>query len=114
MVIAAHDYICSVCLNITNEPTDPSSTEARAIISFQNRQMIYTLLTTSWTDDMIKHMSKYLEVHGRDGIVQYYCFLQHFEGTTTEDIIEATLLLIPDKMQLHVFNGNVTNYTSSI
>ena len=76
--------------------------------------MIYTVLTTSWTDDMIKHMSKYLEVHGRDGIVLYYCFLQHFEGTTTEDIIEATLLLVPDKMQLDLFDGNVTNYTTSI
>ena len=49
-----------------------------------------------------------------NGIVLYYCFLQHFEGTTTEDIIKATLLLVPDKMQLDLFDGNVTSNTTSI
>jgi hypothetical protein len=113
-VTAARDYIRGVVKTISLPPTDPTSIEALATVSFQNRQMIYTLLTNSWTVDMKAIMSKYLETHGRDGVVLYYCFLKHFAGTTTEHLIEAYQMLTENRMQLDAFQGKVPVFTDFI
>jgi hypothetical protein len=113
-VSAARDYVRLIVNGISTVPTDPNSIEAFATVSFQNRQMIYTLLTSSWTIDMKSIMSKYLEIHGRDGVVLYYCFLKHFAGTTTEHLIEAFQMLTESRMQLDAFQGKVTDFTNFI
>jgi hypothetical protein len=50
--------------------------------------------------DMEAVMQKYHEIHGQDGVVLCFCFLHHFAGTTTENIIEAYSLLSESKVKL--------------
>lgn len=34
-------------------------------------------------------MQRYHEAHAKDNVILRYCFLKHFAGTSTENIIEA-------------------------
>jgi hypothetical protein len=75
-------------------------------VSFHNRQWIYVLLMTVWTSTMKTIMLRYQELHDNDGIVHWYCFLQHFAGTTIENLVEAYSQLSETKLQVHLFLDN--------
>jgi hypothetical protein len=59
-------------------------------------------------------MQRYLEFHDYDGVVLYYCFLKHFAGTNVENLIEAYQGLTETKLQLHLFQNNVPNFTNAV
>jgi hypothetical protein len=65
------------------------SKEAEHLVSYQNRQWLYDLFMNSWSASMTSTMSKYLESHDGDGVVLLYCFILHFAGASTENIIQA-------------------------
>lgn len=87
---------------------------AKKLVSFQNCQWIYILLQMICTAHMKTIMSRYQELHEQDGIILWFCFLQHFAGTTTENLIEAYSQLSENKMQLSHFHGNILNFTNAI
>jgi hypothetical protein len=87
---------------------------SKQLVSFQNREWIYTLLMTVWTSNMKAIMQPYEELHDQDGIVLWFCFLTHFAGTTTENLIEAYSHLTETKIQLSKFNNNVLQFTNFI
>jgi hypothetical protein len=99
-----------------SSPPDPVKMPlaSKQLVSFQNRQWIYTLLQTIWTPNMKTIMLHYQELHDQDGVVLWFCFLKHFAGTTTENLIEAYSQLTASKLQLANFNGNVLQFTNSI
>jgi len=100
----------------TNLHTKPKagSIESEHLTSFQNRMWIYDLLLSSWTENMLSIMSKYLENHDGDGVVLYYCFLKHFAGATKANIIAAYAELTEAKVQLHLYNNNVSAFTNAV
>ena len=101
------------CVNqMTVLPSDPLSLDALALVSYQNRQCIYTMLVGAWSDEVKIIMSKYLEVHQNDGVTLFFLFCQHYAGTTTEHLIEAYSQLTEFKVQLPLFNGDVTKFTA--
>jgi len=59
-------------------------------------------------------MSKYQELHDNDGIVLWFFFLQHFAGTTKENIIEAYSQLSETKLLLSLFNNHILSITNAI
>jgi hypothetical protein len=59
-------------------------------------------------------MSKYQELHDNNGIILWFCFLQHFAGTTTENLIEAYSQLSESKLHLSNFNNNILSFTKAI
>jgi len=63
---------------------------------------------------MLSLMSKYLENHDGDGVVLFYCFLKHFTGATKGNIIAAYAELTEAKVQLHLFNNNVSAFTNAV
>jgi len=63
---------------------------------------------------MLSLMSKYLENHDGDGVVLFYCFLKHFAGATKANIIAAYAELTEAKVQLHLFNNNVSTFTNAV
>jgi hypothetical protein len=63
---------------------------------------------------MLSIMSKYLENHDSDGVVLYYCFLKHFTGATKADIIAAYTELTEAKVQLHLYNNDVSAFTNAV
>jgi hypothetical protein len=73
---------------------------SKQLVSYQNREWIYTLLMTLWTSNMKAIMQCYEELHDQDGVVLWFCFLTHFAGTTTENLIEAYSHLTETKIQL--------------
>jgi hypothetical protein len=73
---------------------------SQQLVSFQNRQWLYTLLQNVWSTNMKTTMSRYQELHDQDGVVLWYCFLTHFAGTTTENLIIAYSQLSETKLQL--------------
>jgi hypothetical protein len=56
----------------------------------------------------------YQELHDNDGVVLWYCFLQHFAGTTKENLIEACSQLSETKLQLHLFQDNILKFTNAV
>jgi hypothetical protein len=56
----------------------------------------------------------YQEFHGQDGVVLWFCFLQHFSGTTVENLIDAYSQLSESKVQLSLFQENVLSFTNAI
>lgn len=44
----------------------------------------------------------------------WFCFLQHFSGTTIGYLIEAYSQLSEMKLQLHLFQDNVLNFMNAI
>jgi hypothetical protein len=85
-----------------SSPPDPIKMPlaSKQLVSYQNREWIYTLLMTLWTSNMKAIMQCYEELHDQDGVVLWFCFLTHFAGTTTENLIEAYSHLTETKIQL--------------
>jgi len=69
---------------------------------------------TVWTSAMKTIMLRYQEVHDNDGIILWYCFLQHFSGTTIENLIEAYSQLYENKLQFHLFQDNILKFTNAV
>ena len=67
---------------------------------------------SSWTPNMIAIMSKYLEAH--DGVVLLFCFIKHFAGATTENIIDANQHLTESKIQLALFKNDIAAFTNAV
>ena len=85
---SAHDAIRSnLKQNLT--PHDPKKMPlaAKQLVSFQNRQWINVLLMSIWSVNMKTIMLRYQELHDQDGVILWYCFLQHFARTTVENFI---------------------------
>jgi hypothetical protein len=97
---AARYLIQSDLATLTSAPCPKKNPKAaRQLVSFQNQQLMYTLLQNTWTQHMEAVMQKYHEIHGQDGVVLCFCFLHHFAGATTENIIEAYSLLSESKVK---------------
>jgi hypothetical protein len=112
---AARDLIRSDLATLTTTPCPKKQPkDARQLVSFQNRQWIYTLLQNTWTPPMKAIMQKYHEVHAQDGVVLWFCFLHHFAGTSTENIIDAYSQLSESKIKLSLYHGNVPKFTNAI
>ena len=101
-------------VNVLQIKPKAGSVESEHLTSFQNRMWFYDLLLSSWTDNMLSTMSKYLENHDGDGIVLYYCFLKHFAGATKANIIAAYAELTEAKVQLHLYNNDVSAFTNAV
>ncbi len=101
--------------SFTTQP-DPvkSPVNARYLVSFQNCQWIYVLLQNTWSPEMKVKMQRYQELHNQDGVLLFFLFLQHFAGTTTEDLIDAYSQLSDSKLQLSLYQGNVLDFTNAI
>ncbi len=56
----------------------------------------------------------YQELHDQDGVVLWFCFLTHFAGTTTENLIIAYSQLSDTKLQIANFQNNVLKFTNAI
>jgi hypothetical protein len=67
-----------------------------------------------WTTAKKTIMLRYQELHDQDGVVLWYCFLQHFAGTTIENLIEAYSQLSETKIQLSLFQDNILNFTNAV
>ena len=96
-----HDIVRKTVNNLQTKPK-AGSINSEHLTSFQNRMWLYDLLLSSWTENMLSVMSKYLENHDGDGVVLYYCFLKHFAGATKANIIVAYAELTEAKVQLHL------------
>jgi hypothetical protein len=99
-----------------SSPPDPVKMPlaSKQLVFFQNREWIYTLLMTVWSSNMKAIMQRYEEVHDQDGVILWFCFLNHFAGTTTENLIEAYSHLTENKIQLSNFKNNVLQFTNFI
>jgi len=98
------DIVRKSATNLHGKPK-AGSIKSDHLTSFQNRMWIYDLLLSSWTENMLSIMSKYLEHHDGDGVVLYYYFLKHFAGATKANIIAAYAELMEAKVQLHLYNN---------
>jgi hypothetical protein len=87
---------------------------SKQLVSFQNRQWIYTLLQTVWTSAMKMIMSRFHELHDQDGVTLCFCFLKRFAKTNHENLIEAHSQLSESKLQIFNFGGNVLKFTNAI
>jgi hypothetical protein len=111
----ARDSIRSSLQKFTSAPDPVNMPEAsKKLVSFQNCQWIYILLMSVWSAAMKTIMLRYQEVHDQDGVVLWYCFLQHFAGTTIENLIEAYSQLSENKIQLSLFQDNVLDFTNAV
>jgi hypothetical protein len=108
-----HGIIRKTTKNLHSKPK-AGSIESDHLTSFQNRMWLDDLLLGSWSDTMLSIMSKYLENHDGDGVVLYYCFLKHFVGATKANIIAAYADLTEAKVQLHLYNNDVSAITNTI
>jgi hypothetical protein len=87
---------------------------SQRLVSFQNRQWLYTLLQNLWSSNMKTIMLHYQELHVQDGVILWYCFLTHFASTTTENLIVAYSSLNETKLQLSRFENNILKFTNAI
>jgi hypothetical protein len=111
----ARDSIRSSLQKFTSAPDPVNMPEAsKKLVLFQNCQWIYVLLMSVWSVAMKTIMLCYQELHDQDGIVLWYCFLQHFAGTTIENLIEAYSQLSENKIQLSLFQDNVLDFTNAV
>jgi hypothetical protein len=112
---ATHDSIHSN-LKKFSSPLDPIKMPlaSKQLVSFQNCQWIYVLLMSIWSASMKAIMLSFQELHDQDGIILWYCFLQHFAGTTIKNLIEAYSQLYETKIQLSLFQDNVLLFTNAI
>jgi hypothetical protein len=103
-------------LNKFSSPPDPVKMPlaSKQLVSFQNREWIYTLLMTVWSSNMKAIMQRYEEIHDQDSIILWFCFLTHFSGTTTINLIEAYSHLSETKIQLSLLNNNVLQFTNFV
>jgi hypothetical protein len=111
----ARDEIRNALKKFTTAP-DPIKMPlaSKQLVSFQNRQWLYALLQNFWTINMKTIMLRYEELHDQDGVVLWFCFLTHFAGTTTENLIIAYSQLSETKLQLANFQNNVPKFTNAI
>jgi hypothetical protein len=60
-----------------SSPPDPVKMPlaSKQLVSYQNREWIYTLLMTLWTSNMKAIMQCYEELHDQDSVVLWFCFL---------------------------------------
>jgi hypothetical protein len=107
------DIVRKSATNLNAKPK-AGSIDSDHLTSFQNRMWIYDLLLSSWMENMLSIMSKYLEHHDGDGVVLYYCFLKHFAGATKANIIAAYAELTEAKVQLHLYNNDVSAFTNAV
>jgi hypothetical protein len=84
------------------------------LVSFQNHRWIYVLLMTIWTPALETIMLRYQELHYSDSIVLWYCFLQHFAGTTIETLIEAYSHLSKNKLHLYLLQDKILKFTDAV
>jgi hypothetical protein len=111
----AQDEIRASLSKLSSQPDPKQDVQAsNQLVSFQNHEWIYILLQTVSTSNMKAIMHHYDELHDQDGVVLWFCFLNHFAGTTTENLIEAYSHLTKTKIQLFNFNGNVLQFTNYI
>jgi hypothetical protein len=87
---------------------------ASYLVSFQNRQWIYVLLQNTWSTNMKITMQRYQELHEEDGVLFYLLYLQHFTGTSTDNLIEANSQLQDSKLKLSLYQSNALNFTNAI
>jgi len=87
---------------------------SQRLYSFQNLQWIYTLLQNSWSTNMKTIMLRYQELHNQDGVVLWFCFLTHFAGTTTKNLIVAYSQLPETKLQLSNFLNSIPKFTNAV
>jgi hypothetical protein len=59
-------------------------------------------------------MSHFHELHDQDGVILWFCFLQHFAGTNHENLVETYSQLLESKLQLSKFIGNVLHFTNAV
>jgi hypothetical protein len=111
----ARDSLLPDLSSLTSAP-DPKKQPAVSLklVSYQNRQWLYTLLQNNWTPNMKTTMQRYHKAHAKDGVILWYCFLTHFAGTSTENLIEAYNQLSESKLKLSLYNGNVLQFTNAI
>jgi hypothetical protein len=111
----ARDDIHSALKKFSTAPDPVKMPQAsQKLVSFQNRQWLYTLLQNSWTPHMKTIMLCYQELHDQDRVVLWYCFITHFAGTTTENLIIAYSQLSESKLQLANFQNNVLKFTNAV
>jgi hypothetical protein len=109
------DVIRSALQKLSLKP-DPvkNPTASEHLVSFQNREWLCTLLQSVWTSNMKPIMQHYYELHDQDGVVLWFCFLNHFACTTTENLIIAYSQLSKSKLKLSLFQNNVLLSTNAI
>ena len=112
-IIFMRTVIRSTVKKIRSKPK-AGSVEADHLVSFQNRMWFYDLLMSSWTPKLIATMSKYLEHHDGDGVVLLFCFIKHFAGASTENIIDAYQQLTESKVQLALYKNDVSAFTNAV
>jgi hypothetical protein len=114
-VQAARDKIRTNLQQFTSPP-DPKTMPLalKQLVSFQDRQWLYVLLMIVWSAGMKTLMLRYQTLHDQDGVVLWYCFLQHFAGTTIENLIKGYSQLSETKLQLHLFQDNILNFTNAV
>ncbi len=100
--------------NLTPPDAKKMPLAAKQLVSFQNRQWINVLLMSIWSVNMKTIMLRYQELHDQDGVILWYCFLQHFARTTVENLINAFSQLLESKIQLSLFQNNVLLHTNII
>jgi hypothetical protein len=111
----AHDTICTA-LNKFSSPPDPIKMPlaSKQLVSFQNHEWIYNLFMTVWISNMKATMQHYEEIHDQDGVILWFYFLNHFVGTTKENLIGAYFQLTKSKIQLSKFTNNVLHFTNFV
>jgi hypothetical protein len=70
----ARDNVHCCIDQTTTLPLNPLSLDDLALVSYQNRQCLYTMLVGAWSDEVKLVRGKYLEVHQNDGITLFYLF----------------------------------------
>jgi hypothetical protein len=114
-MLQAQDSFRNALKKFTSAP-DPIKMPlaSQQLVSFQNRQWLYTLLQNAWSTNMKTIKLCYQKLHDQDGVILWFCFLTHFAGTTTENLIVAYSQLSETKFQLALFQNNVLKFTNAI
>jgi hypothetical protein len=114
-ITAARNKIRTSVESFTSIPDpDKMPISSKYLVSYQNREWIYVLLMNVWSLTVQAIMDRYQENHDQDGVVLWFCFLQAFAGTTTANVIQANAMLLDSKLQLHLFNNNILNFTNYV
>ena len=88
--------------------------EAEHLVSYQNRQWLYNLFMNSWSASMTSTMDKFLESYNGDVAALLYCFMLHFTGASTENIIQVNQQLTETKIQLSIYKNDVSAFTNAV
>ncbi len=101
----AWDDICSALKKFSSRPNPIKMPLAsQQLVSFQNRQWLYTLLQNVWSVNMKTIMLCYQELYDKYGVVLWYCFLTHFVGMSPQRIsLSPTLNFQKQSYNLQIF-----------